>query len=89
MLLSLTGMGIKNNEMGVLHGNSKAIKNMTNMNKQNRKSDEKTLHYRNFSQRLDEDNHEWLREENEKYGSWNKFFKEIKRRYFNENTKKL
>lgn len=31
--------------------------------------------------RLEEEMQNWLREENKKYASWNKFFKEIKKRY--------
>lgn len=31
--------------------------------------------------RLEDELQDWLREENKKYESWNKFFKELKKRY--------
>lgn len=38
--------------------------------------------YKRFARaRLEDELHEWLVEENKRYGSWNKFFKEIKKRY--------
>lgn len=38
--------------------------------------------YKKFQKaRLEEELHEWLSEEKKKYSTWNKMFKEIKKRY--------
>ena len=43
---------------------------------------EKRGFYKPFRKaRLSEETQEWLVEENKKYGSWEKFFKELKKRY--------
>lgn len=46
------------------------------------KEKEKRGFYKPFTNaRLSEETKDWLREENKKYGSWEKFFKELKKRY--------
>lgn len=39
------------------------------------------IHYKKFSQRVDDEIQEWLKKEKGKYKSWNLFFREIKKRY--------
>ena len=48
---------------------------------------ERNLHYKTFSQRLSEENINWLKEKKQGYGSWNLFFKELKKQYGNNNNR--
>jgi hypothetical protein len=52
------------------------------MAKTKEKNEEKRGFYQPFrNARLSEEMQDWLREENKKYSSWEKFFKEMKKRY--------
>jgi len=46
-----------------------------------RKAKTKQLKYPVWTVRIEEETRDWLKKENENYGSWNKFFKEIRKRY--------
>ena len=45
------------------------------------------IEYPRFQARLSQDNIDWLKLENNNFGSWNKFFNELRRRYDKRGTK--
>lgn len=49
---------------------------------------EQKIEYRKFQNaRLSDENQDWLKSERKKYGSWNKFFNELRKSY-ERSTKK-
>lgn len=49
-----------------------------------KKKQKKKIQYTIFAQRIEDEIQNWLKVENQKYGSWNLFFREIKKRYENK-----
>lgn len=45
------------------------------------KKDNGKKEYPRFQQRISQENIDWLREEHNNFGSWNKFFNELRRKY--------